>query len=143
MEKKLKQFIEEDVDVSLHELVRGNVITATRYFQHRVKNFIDKVMMGKNNPMHVQYYTYKVEFQDRGAGHIHGTLWLKLSELEQLPRGVDGKLRARTKEEKLVTNKQKTAEVNVDEDDNASIKTPLKGLKAAFTKIRNKYEDRT
>ena len=63
--KNLKQFIEEDVNITLHELVRGNVMTATRYFQHRVKNFIDKVMMGKNNPMHVRYYTYKVEFQDR------------------------------------------------------------------------------
>jgi hypothetical protein len=28
--------------------------------------------MGDNNPMMVEYFTYKVEFQDRGAGHIHG-----------------------------------------------------------------------
>ena len=72
--KPIKTFIEEDVEESLHELIRGNVLTATRYFQQRVKHFIDKVAMGKNNPMHVKNYTYKVEFQDRGAGHIQGTL---------------------------------------------------------------------
>ena len=68
--KPIKKFIEENLEESIHELVRGNVLTATRYFEHRVKQFINKVMMGKNNPMHVKYYTYKVEFQDRGAGHI-------------------------------------------------------------------------
>ncbi len=38
--------------------------------------------MGKNQPMHVQFYNYRVEFQMRGAGHIHGVLWLNLEELE-------------------------------------------------------------
>ena len=59
-------------------------MTATRYFQHRVKQFIRTIMMGKNNPMHVKYYTYKVEFQDRGAGHIHGTLWLNMDKIEEI-----------------------------------------------------------
>ena len=40
--------------------------------------------MGANNPMHVKKYTYKVEFQDRGAGHIHGTLWLRLDKIESM-----------------------------------------------------------
>ena len=99
--KPLKQFIEEDVEESLHELVRGNVLTATRYYEHRVKQFINKVIMGKNSPMHVKYYTYKVEFQDRGAGHIHGTLWLGLNEIENLIRDIpDGELRPKTKRTK-------------------------------------------
>ena len=119
--KQVKQFIEEDVEESVHELIRGNVLTATRYFQHRVKNFIDKVMMGKNNPMNVKTYTYKVEFQDRGAGHIHGTLWLRLDKLEELKRGEDGKLIGQTNEEKSENNPEKF---------------PLKGLEKAFTKIR-------
>ena len=127
--KNLKQFIDEDVIISLHELV-------TRYFQHRVKNFIDKVMMGKNNPMHVRYYTYKVEFQDRGAGHIHGTLWLRLNELEKLPRDKDGKLRTRTKEEKLKLKKDEVQYEGDDNSDNTNLQTPLAGIKAAFTKIR-------
>ena len=38
---------------SLHKLVRGNVLTATRYFEHKVKQFINRVMMGKNNHMYL------------------------------------------------------------------------------------------
>ena len=91
--KPIKQFIEEDVEESLHELIRGNVLTATRYFQQRVKNFMSKVAMGQNNPMHVKNYTYKVEFQDRGAGHVHGTLWLRLDKIENLIRDENGHLR--------------------------------------------------
>ena len=125
--KPIKQFIEDDVEESLHELIRGNVLTATRFFQHRVKNFIDKVMMGQNNPMNVKSYTYKVEFQDRGAGHIHGTLWLRLEELELLKRGEDGKLRSRTKEEKINPRRNKAFPV----------KGPLGQLKKDLTKIRN------
>ena len=32
----------------------------------------------------VKYYTYKVEFQHRGAPHIHGVLWLDLDKLEEM-----------------------------------------------------------
>ena len=116
--KLLKQFIEEDVDESLHELIRGNVLTATRYFQHRVKKFISKVMMGKKNPMCVSYYTYKVEFQDRGAGHIHGTIWLRLDELQDMHRGDDGELKPLGK------------------DDKKKNKGVLRGLRQAFTRLR-------
>ena len=49
--------MEENLEESLHELVRGNVLTATRYFEHRVKQFINKIMMGKNNPMHIKFGT--------------------------------------------------------------------------------------
>ena len=97
--KPLKQFIEEDVDESLHELIRGNVLTATRYFEHRVKNFMSKIVMGKKNPMCASYYTYKVEFQDRGAAHIHGTLWVNLDDLEELQYGADGELKAPAKKQ--------------------------------------------
>ena len=101
--KPIRQFIEEDLEESLHELVRGNVLTATRYFDHRVKQFINKIMMGKNNPMHVKYYTYKVEFQERGAGHIHGTLWLDLDAIQNMMRDTpDGPFRSKTPEEKKI-----------------------------------------
>ena len=89
--KPIKQFIQEDIEETLHELVRDNVMTATRYFQHRVKQFIRTVMMGENNDMNVKYYTYKVEFQDRGAGHIHVTLWLNLEKIEQIEKNKEEK----------------------------------------------------
>ena len=84
--KSIKQYLHEEVNSSLHEIIRGNVLLATRFFNDRVKKFMDKVVMGDNNPMMVEYFTYKVEFQDRGAGHIHGTLWLKLERMERLIR---------------------------------------------------------
>ena len=33
--------------------------------------------------MCVKYYNYRVEFQMRGAGHIHGTLWIDWSKLKK------------------------------------------------------------
>ena len=88
----LKQFIEEELNTSMHELIRGNVLLATRYFNQRVKKFFSTIVMGQNNPMNVQYFTYKVEFQERGAGHIHGTLWLNLKELERMIKSNAGEL---------------------------------------------------
>ena len=84
--KGIKQYLNEEVKSSRHEIIRGNVLLATRYFNDRVKKFMDIVVMGDNNPMQVEYFTYKVEFQERGAGHIHGTLWLKMESLERLIR---------------------------------------------------------
>ena len=120
--KPIRQFIKEDLEESLHELVRGNVLTATRYFDHRVKQFINKVMMGKNNPMHVKYYTYKVEFQERGAGHIHGTLWLDLDAIQNMMKETpDGQFRPKTSEEK----------------NDKSIHGWMHGLKSGFKKLRH------
>ena len=78
--------------------------------------------MGKNNPMHVMYYTYKVEFEDRGAGHIHGTLWLGLDDIENLVLDrKDSQLRPLTQEEK----------------NDPDINGRMQGLKSAFKKLRN------
>ena len=35
--------------------------------------------------MKIKYISYRVEFQGRGAAHIHGTLWLDMKEIEKLP----------------------------------------------------------
>ena len=61
--KLLEQFLQEDVDESLHEMIRTNVLTATRNFQHRVEAFRNEIMMGKNNPMKIKHISYRVEFQ--------------------------------------------------------------------------------
>ena len=81
--KPLKTFLSEDVNESLHEMIRTNVLTASRNFQHRVNAFRNEILLGKNNPMHVKYVSYRVEFQGRGAAHIHGTLWLNLRKIEE------------------------------------------------------------
>ena len=40
-------------------------------------------MQGKNNPMRIKHISHRVEFQGRGAAHIHGTLWLDIQEIEK------------------------------------------------------------
>ena len=118
----LKKFLEEQQDKSLHEFIRGNVLLATRYFNHRVKAFISNIMMGGGNPMMVEYYSYKTEFQDRGAGHIHGVLWIKLHQIGKLCRFMDGSLVLMTEDEKF-NAKEKFSQ-------------PFKGIKRAFKKFR-------
>ena len=38
--------------------------------------FVKHISMSKGNPMCIKNYSYKVEFALRGAGHIHGVLWV-------------------------------------------------------------------
>ena len=133
IKKNIKQYLKEEVNSSLHEIIRGNVLLATRYFNDRVKKFMDLVVMGTNNPMMVEYYTYKVEFQERGAGHIHGTLWLKLDMIERLTR---------TDDNQLVLSDD---EINNQDMDNESVKLgventndrPFAGISLAFQKLKN------
>ena len=63
----IKKYVAEYIDESLHECIRGNVLLATRYFNHRVKSFINNIVMGGGNTMMVDKFAYKAEFQDRGA----------------------------------------------------------------------------
>jgi hypothetical protein len=67
---------------NLTTVVRDEVLLIARSFDHRVRTFVTHVLMGHNSPMHVQYYSYRVEFQQRGAGHIHGVIWCSLKDLE-------------------------------------------------------------
>ena len=58
----------QDFDESKHEIIRGNVVNSTRYLQNRVKQFLSKIVLNKENPMSIYLYSYKAEFQLRGAG---------------------------------------------------------------------------
>ena len=80
--KRWDKFIEKDLEESVQELIRGNVVAATRYYHHRLKSFISKIVMDKNNPLSVEYYSYRIEFQERGAAHAHGVLWCNMKKLE-------------------------------------------------------------
>ena len=115
--KNLEDFMKEDIDESQHELIRCNVVTATRYFDHRVKTFLRDIVMSSSNPMSVRYFTYKVEFQARGAGHVHGTLWLDLQHLEKLVR----------RNGRLIISGTKDPSEN----------RPLKGISRAFKSLKN------
>ena len=121
--KKIRDYIKEEMDESLHESIRGHVLLATRYFNHRVKAFMKDIVMGGGNPMHVDKYTYKTEFQERGAGHVHGTLWVKIHVIEELRKLPDGMLISK---EKYEQEKHSTA-----------FTRPFRGITKAFNKFRN------
>ena len=124
--KRVKDYIKEDLDESLHECIRGNVLMATRYFNHRVKSFINNIVLGKGNPMMVDKFTYKTEFQSRGAPHVHGTLWVKLHEVEKLRKLKSGKLLTKKEYHKLKKNEEFTL--------------PFVGISQTFEKLRNEQD---
>ena len=62
-EKPLRNFLEENVDDSLHEFIRTNVFIATRNFIHRLKAFRKEIMLGHNSPMAIENWSDKMEFQ--------------------------------------------------------------------------------
>ena len=66
--------------------------------------------------MNVNIYSMRVEFQQRGAGHIHGTLWIQLNNLEKLSRNSSGSI------------VQTSEECNADR--------PFLGISEAFDKLR-------
>ena len=79
---EMKEYLENHVEESLHELIRRHVFIATRNYNNRVQAFLSKILMDKSNPMCVKYWTTKVEFQGRGAGHNHGTIWVDMQKME-------------------------------------------------------------
>ena len=109
-------------EVSTHEEIRNNVLLATRNFQHRVEMFRNEVIFGSNNPMKVRHITYRVEFQGRGAGHIHGVMWVDLEEInkemkEELREEID-KLATEIDENGVVENRYDCETVLIDAYEN-------------------------
>ena len=70
---------------SKHQFIKKNLLNATLTFHQRVKMFIKHIIMSKGNPMSIKYNSYKVEFALRGAGHIHGVLWVDWENFTALP----------------------------------------------------------
>ena len=70
---------------SKHEFIKQNLLNATLTFHQRVKMFIKHIIMSKGNPMAIKYHSYKVEFALRGAGHIHGVLWVDWENFTAMP----------------------------------------------------------
>ena len=79
---ELREYLEQNIDSSLHEMIRTHIFIATRNYNNRVKAFIRDIITDKNNPMHVKYWSTKVEFQGRGAAHNHRTIWVDMKKME-------------------------------------------------------------
>ena len=54
-----KQYMQDFVPRSKHEMIRENVLLATRNFQHRVETFRREIIFGRNNPMRVRHISYR------------------------------------------------------------------------------------
>ena len=66
--------------------------------------------MGPGNPMAIQYYSYKVEFAMRGAGHIHGVLWVDWKKFSALPESDNENIKKaldKIKNEEMLSNEEK------------------------------------
>ena len=75
----MKDFIKHE---NIHELLKENILALTKNFNNRVQEFVRTIVL-KDKDMHVDFYNYRVEFQMRGAGHIHGVLWMDIPSLEK------------------------------------------------------------
>ena len=107
----LEEFLKHE---DFHQMVKDNVRTITLNFNQRVKAFIKHIVMGDKNPMHAEYYNFRVEFQSRGAGHIHGTLWLEMDEIEKSVPGIKDIFKKLKTGATLLPTEQVTAAAFVD-----------------------------
>ena len=142
MEKVLKEKYQ-----AKHEMIRQNVLSQTLTFDHRVKEFIKTIMMNKQSPFSVKYYSYRVEFQLRGAAHIHGTIWVdfeKYFEIE-IEKESNGELTYKqlkktkskdTKKLKEITKENKEIELNNERLKN-QVNEKVNNMNKIFDKLRN------
>ena len=62
------------------KLVQADPVTCSRYFDHRVHEFINSVLKSEHKPIgKITDYFYRVEFQQRGSPHIHMIVWIENS----------------------------------------------------------------
>jgi hypothetical protein len=79
----LEEYIKTEMDENVFDILRRNVVTATRNYQHRVEALMNTIVRSPKNPLSVKHFATKLEFQARGAGHNHGVLWLDIERIEQ------------------------------------------------------------
>ena len=60
------------------KLVQKDPVTCSRYFDHRVHEFLNTVLKSNCEPIgKVKDFFYRVEFQQRGSPHIHMLVWVE------------------------------------------------------------------
>ena len=92
------------------KLVQKEPVTCSRYFDHRVREFLNTVLKSSCDPIgKLIDYFYRVEFQQRGSPHIHMLVWIEnVPTLETNSEGeivqfVDKYLTCNTDNEKTAT----------------------------------------
>ena len=60
------------------KLVQKDPVTCSRYFDHRVQEFLNTILKSSSEPVgKLLDYFYRVEFQQRGSPHIHMLVWVE------------------------------------------------------------------
>ena len=134
---------------SKHEIIRQYVLRQTLTFDHRVQEFIKNIMMNKESPFSVKYYSYRVEFQLRGAAHIHGTIWVDFEKYfeKQIEEESNGADKYKIPEKTKNVNKIKEVERRNEEikKHNENLKTKINKkvniMNKVFEKLRNEELD--
>ena len=88
-----KKFTDEQInqlsDQEKNKLISENVVQSTVHFQKRIEKMFSLMstsFFGDGNKMfHASDYFFRVEFQQRGAPHIHSLLWLQDQKNEEAP----------------------------------------------------------
>ena len=141
-EKILENFLKEECDDSLHEFIRTNVFIATRNFIQRVKAFRYEIMMGTNNPLALTNFCDKMEFQGRGAGHIHGVAWSNLKKVSKLIEEekkagiILSKKHNETEDDVEIGDNKENDESEYEDNDKTEDTENISYLESAYRKLR-------
>ena len=96
-----------------NKLISENVVQSTLHFQKRIEKELKLMTFSKffddDCPFSVSSYFYRIEFQQRGAPHVHCLLWLEDDEGNPAPTFWSSEDEDAT-EEKLLENKVKRIE---------------------------------
>ena len=76
------EYSEKEIDKMIWQektkLVQKDPVTCSRYFDHRVQEFLNTILKSDCEPIgKVKDYCYRVEFQQRGSPHIHMLVWIE------------------------------------------------------------------
>ena len=85
----------EDIDklspAEKNKLISENYVQSTLHFQKRIEKLFTLMKYDNffgysgDETYHLDSYFYRIEFQQRGAPHVHSLLWLKNSKGEDAP----------------------------------------------------------
>ena len=60
------------------KLVQKDPVTCSRYFDHRVQEFLNTILKSNCEPIRkLRDFFYRDEFQQRGSPHIHMLVWIE------------------------------------------------------------------
>ena len=58
------------------KLLNLNPVITARHYQYRVETFFKEILLSELQPLgKIIYYAIRIEFQNRGAPHVHALLW--------------------------------------------------------------------